>query len=202
MSTTDKYSNGVLHKLSANAEQFEPKRTNNFELYIPSLDSVKYNKGGKGTATNINSKDIILAVKDVTGLQASIEALPIKYGNATANYAGVPSFGTSQITFNDFLGIDVARALEAWWNKVFDLTTHKIGRKKDYAFTAYLIEYTPDGVVTRTWELHNCWINSFELGNYDNEDNSIRRVTCSFVYDWFNEASSVTKPFNTITYNA
>lgn len=186
--TWDKLSNGVLHMVSKNAEMFEPLRSNNFELYIPSLIHVDY-VSGPNAGTAIKSRDFVLSVKSVTPPSATINTLEIAYGNAKAKYAGMSEFNTSEIVFNDFLGIDVARALEAWYNKVFNLNTHQIGRKKDYAMLAYLIEYSPDGMLQRVWELHNCWINSFQLGSYDNDDPSIRQVTCSFVYDWFNEST-------------
>jgi hypothetical protein len=183
--TSQKIDNGVIHMVSNLDDRFEPMRSNNFELYIPALANLK-----TSTGKYVSDTDFILSVKNVGSPSASVDTLEVGYSNAKAKYAGMASFDNKDIVFNDFLGIDVARVLEAWYNQVFDLKTHKIGRKSKYAKTAYLIEYTPDGQIERTWELHNCWINSFELGAYDNENSSIREVKCTFVYDWFDEAPS------------
>lgn len=175
---------GVMHIAANNNDDFEPQRSNNFELIINGLEGYTSPSGKK-----VNKEYITLSVASVNAPSVSVDTLDVSYGNSKAHYAGVASFGDGSITFNDYVGIDVAGMLNAWFNKVFDLKTHAIGRKSTYAKTANLIEYTPDGMVNKTWELHNFWIKSFELGEFSQEDNSIRKVSCQFVYDWFKDTT-------------
>ena len=110
--TWDKTSNGVIHMVANNSDKFEPMRSNNFELYIPDLSKFRY-EGGKHSGSKLSPEEFILSVKNVTAPSVSVNTLEVAYGNAKAKYAGMSEFNTSEIVFNDFLGIDVARALEA-----------------------------------------------------------------------------------------
>lgn len=179
--TNNKYL-GVQHIANNNDDNFEPQRSNNFELVIYDIENLKTASGKKVTRENIT-----LSVDSTAAPSVSVGVLKVSYGNSDANYAGKAEFGDCTVSFNDYVGIDVAGMLNAWFNLVFDLKNHAIGKKSKYAKKAVLIEYTPDGEINKIWQLHNFWPTSFELGEFSQSDGNIRKISCKFVYDWFND---------------
>lgn len=182
------YQLGTYHM--ANVHEFEPQRTNNFEVQIVGLP-------------NTNGRTITLAVASYTAPQIEQQVIEVDYGNNKIKFAGKPTFNNSPITLNDFIGQDVEKIISDWQKLAYDYSTQKIGwaYNRDvagnvftdeqgnqvyggYKKTAYLIEYAPDGSCARTWMLVGCWIQSLSLGNYSQEGNAVRQIECTLVYDY------------------
>lgn len=53
----------------------------------------------------------------------------------------------------------------------------------DYKLTANLIEYTPDNMVVRTWELKGCWVSGISESEFNSESNDKRLITANITYD-------------------
>lgn len=172
---------GTYHMVSNTG--FEPQRNNNFEVQITGLNSLKSVDKGKSLASNAGEL-ITLSVATYSAPQINISPITVSYGNNKVKFAGTPEFPDSSIVLNDYIGINVERILSAWQRLVYDPKTQAIGNAADYKKMAYLLEYDPSGKQCRQWELHGCWISQLQLGDFNQEGNSVRQVTCTLTYDW------------------
>jgi len=173
---------GTYHM--ASDARFEPQRNNNFEVQIIGLDKLTTVQKQQKLSADAGSS-LTLSIATFKAPSMSVQVIPISYGNNKVKFAGVPEFDNSDITFNDFIGIDVANILQAWFKQVYDMRTQKVGRKVGgYARNGYLIEYDPSGEQARQWQLVNCWLSSFDLGDFAQEGNSVRTVSATLVYDY------------------
>lgn len=181
------YQLGTYHM--ANVHEFEPQRTNNFEVQITGLGE--------------DGKTITLAVASYSAPQISQQVIEVDYGNNRIKFAGKPTFENSSITLNDFIGQEVEKKISDWQKLAYDYSTQKIGWAYNktvngntitgqdgnqvyggYKKTCYLIEYAPDGSMPRVWMLVGCWIQSLNLGNYSQDGNQVRQIECTLVYDY------------------
>ena len=99
-------------------------------------------------------------------------------------YAGVPSFDSGTLTYNDYIGADTKAVLEAWQNLSYNVKTEKVGLVSDYKKDCYMIEYTPDLQKVRQYILHGCWISSLSESDRDHESNNKSQITVTIQYDW------------------
>ena len=152
----------------ANGGQFEPMRTNNFELQIAGID---------------DSDDIMLSVASFSAPNIQQDVIPVPYGNSNVKFAGKPSFNDSTITCNDFVGMNVEKALSDWQKLAYNYGTGEIGYAHEYKREAYLIEYDTKGLPIRSWRIIGCWLSSLNLGQFSQEGNQVRQIECTFVYD-------------------
>ena len=160
---------------------FEPQRTNNFEFQISGLQNLIM-VGGKKVPANI-SEVITLSVASYSAPTLSISPIDINYANNLIHFAGKPSFQSSNLTINDYIGLDVERLLMAWMNTVYNPETQEIGNAVDYKKVAYLIEYDPQGRTARQWQLNGCFPTSISLGSFDQSGNSVRTLTMDITFD-------------------
>lgn len=190
-----KYNNnasGAYH-MTKDPSTFEPQRNNNFEVVITFNEKIKskgilVSKAGQ-TTENIKIDDAVKYIRLATATfgapQANLDVLKVHYQNNLAKYAGKPEFSESSITFNDFIGADIERILDAWFNLAYNLEKETIGSADEYKQTATLYEYSPNGDTVRSWVLEGVWLSSFNLGEFDQEGGSVRRVTGTLQYDRF-----------------
>lgn len=182
---TNQYKLGTYHMVGN--DDFEPQRTNNFELQITGLETLKYfqnNQSGIGGAVPSNiATQLTLSVSDFSAPNFNVSPIEIPYANNKVKYAGVPSYEGGSITFNDFLGMDTERLLMAWFKEVYNPASQAVGRATSYKKTAFLVEYDPSGQFSRVWELVGCWISSLDLGTFAQGTNDVRKISCTFQYD-------------------
>jgi hypothetical protein len=173
---------GTYHM--AQDSRFEPQRNNNFEVQIVGLDNLTTVHKEQKVSADAGS-NFTLSIASFKAPSMSVQVIPISYGNNKVKFAGVPEFENSDIVFNDFIGVDVANILQAWWKKVYNMKTQQVGRKVGgYARNGYLIEYDPEGGQARQWQLVNCWPSSFDMGDFAQEGNAFRTVSITLVYDY------------------
>lgn len=172
---------GAYH-FSANKEQFEIQRGNNFDLLITDLDGIT-EWGGVEQFTN--AEDYIrLSVLSTSVPHFSQNPIEIKRGNTSVKYAGVISYGSGSLRVYDFIDIRVKDILMAWQALSGDPRTQKVGLQKDYKKKCYLMEYTPDySRIVRTWELDGCWISSMSEDDYSQDANNARTTSITLEYD-------------------
>ena len=156
-------------KHMANGYSFEPMRTNNFELQI--------------TGAGIRNTDIMLSVASFTAPNIQQEAIQVHYGNSSVKFAGKPTFADTTITCNDFIGMDVEKALSDWQKQAYNYESGEVGYAHEYKKEAVLIEYDTKGNPKRQWRIIGCWISSLNLGQFSQEGNQVRQIECTFVYD-------------------
>lgn len=180
---------GTYH-LGENPRLYEPQRTNNFEFVVTNIDDI-LRPGPAGDKTDgvfRNAQEILrISVSSASVPHFSQETLSVKRGNSTIKFAGTPSFSDGEVVFRDYIGANTKEILMAWQNLSYNVYTEKVGAlaRTNYKKDAYLIEYPPDfAQPIRRWVLHGCWVSKLSEDNYDNENNSLKLVTCIIPYDW------------------
>lgn len=172
---------GTYHMARAN--DFEPQRTNNFEVQITGLNNLA--SVDKGRILASNAGDIItLSVASYDAPQINITPITVSYWNNKIKFAGLPEFPDSSIVLNDYIGLNVERILSAWQKLAYNPKTQKIGQATNYKKIAYLIEYAPDGTQARQWQLTGCWLAALQLGSFSQEGNAVRQITATMTYDY------------------
>jgi len=171
---------GAYHMIGDDG--YEPQRSNNFEIHIYGLDNL-YSVDRTYKLSSDVQKELTLSVASVGGLNFDTNPIEVAYGNTKVKYAGLPSVGNTDITFNDYIGKSTERIITAWYGLVFNPKTQTIKKATDYKKRAILIETDPEGNNSRAWELQGCWPSSVHLGAYDYNNGGIRQITMTLTYD-------------------
>lgn len=165
-----------------NQDNWEPQRTNNFELVIEGLDVIVMANGNMYKVPDACDR-IRLSVASFTAPSLEIDRITTHYANNSIKWAGKPNFPDSSIVINDYIGVSTEEVLSAWFRAAYDFKSEKVGLAKNYKKTAYLIEYDPQGGTPRIWKLDGCWIAQFQLGEWSQEGNQQRQLSATFIYD-------------------
>lgn len=180
-STYQPYQFGAYHMIGN--DNWEPQRTNNFEIHIYGLNSLI--SADKGLKMPSNSGQYLtLATKSVGDLGIDISPIAVDYGNNAINFAGKPSYNSISIDFNDYVGLETERIIAAWHRLVYDPKTQKIGRASVYKKSAHLLEFSPDGAFRKCWELKGCFPTSVSYGGYDQSGGSVRNISVTLSIDY------------------
>lgn len=126
---------------------------------------------------------LALSLRDYTGPQMSVETLSIRTGNGTVNYAGVPSVGTSPISFTDYIGQKTEFILLAWYSMAHNILNDKIGFKEYYSNDGILYKWAPNGTRQISWWLLGCWINEYSQGQFSRQNPDLRQFSTTIYYD-------------------
>ena len=168
--------------LTDNPKYYEIQRSNNFVFYVSGL-SKAFNIANNKYAQD-NADDVIkISVNRATVPHFTQSAIQVKRGNNTMKFAGVPEFGSGSIDLNDYIGAGTKDVLLAWQNKSYDVRTEKVGLASDYKKDAYLLEYTPDYQLVRTWKLMGCWISGLSEGEYSHDSADKHIISATIEYD-------------------
>lgn len=168
--------------LTDNPKHYEIQRTNNFVFYVNGLSN-SFNIP-QNTYAAANADDVIrVSVSKASVPHFSQSPIEVKRGNNTMKFAGVPQFESGEIELNDFIGAGTKDVLLAWQNQSYDVRTEKVGLASDYKRDAYLLEYTPDYQLVRTWKLMGCWISKLNEGAYDHNSGDKHSITATIEYD-------------------
>lgn len=168
--------------LTDNPKYYEIQRSNNFVFYVSGL-SKAFNIANNKYAQD-NADDVIkISVNKSTVPHFTQSAIQVKRGNNTMKFAGAPEFGSGSIDLNDYIGAGTKDVLLAWQNKSYDVRTEKVGLASDYKKDAYLLEYTPDYQLVRTWKLMGCWISGLSEGEYSHDSADKHTITATIEYD-------------------
>ena len=171
---------GAYHMIDR--REWEPQRTNNFEIQFPGLNgliSIDQNIALPDNATDL----LTLSVKSVSYPNTNIGKLQVYYGNNSINFAGKPEYGECEIVVNDFIGIQTERIIMAWSRMVYDPKTEAIGWATEYKRDGYLMEYSPDGKIVRRTQLRGCFPGNVSPGSFDYTGNDIREISVTFYCD-------------------
>lgn len=174
---------GSYH-FSANKEQFEIQRGNNFE-FIPdaSLNGI--------VAYNSNILDfkkaqeyIRLSVSAASVPHFTQDVITVRRGNTAVKYAGPMNWDSGSLECYDFIGAQTKDILMAWQAKSGNPMYQTVAQQSEYKVSATLIEYTPDySKKVRTWRLDGCWISGISEDNFSQDANGARKISCTIQYD-------------------
>ena len=171
---------GAYHMIGQ--DDWEPQRTNNFEVQFPNLGqlfSIDQELALPGNASDL----LTLSVKSVDYPSTNIDKLTVSYGNNSINFAGKPSYGDVSIVVNDYIGIQTERIIMAWSALVYNPKNETVGWASQYKRDGYLFAYSPDGKIARKTQLRGCFPGTVQPGSFSNDDNSIREISVTFYCD-------------------
>lgn len=175
------YQYGAYHMIGN--DNWEPQRTNNFEIHIYGLDSLTSADKGLSMPSNAG-KFLTLSTNSVGDLGVNINALDVDYGNNRIHFAGKPDYSTISLSFNDFVGLETERIIAAWHKLVYNPKTQQIGRASVYKKPAHLLEFSPDGDYIKCWELHGCFPTSVSYTGYNQSSADIRKISVTLSIDY------------------
>lgn len=168
--------------LTDDPKHYEIQRSNNFMFYVSGLSNAFNIVSNKYAQTNAD--DVIkVSVTRSSVPHFTQSVISVKRGNNTMKFAGTPEFGSGQIELNDWIGAGTKEVLYAWQQKAYNVHTEKVGLASDYKKDAYLLEYTPDGQLIRTWKLMGCWISGLSEGEFNSESNDKHTISATIEYD-------------------
>ena len=177
---------GAYH-LSDNPTLYEPARSNTFEFVVTRLGQLLragYSADQSNAYLGTNAEELLrISVVSSTVPTFSQEPIIIRRGNSVMKAAGIPTFKAGSLVINDYLGADGKSILMAWQNLSYNVKTEKVGRMKDYKKDCYLLEYSPDYQLVRTWKLKGCWISDLTMPDFNQEEGGKRQITASIEYD-------------------
>ena len=176
---------GVYH-LADNPAQYQPVRTNNYRCICQGLEEL-VRVGGDANNRNDyleNAQEVIdFSVVSFDAPNFTQDEIQIRRGNSTVYFAGTPRFNTSNLVINDFVGADGKSILQAWQALSYDVVNDIINPSTKYKKDMLILEYTPDNVLIKVWELKGCWITSLTETGYRSESPAKKTVTATIRYD-------------------
>ena len=176
---------GVYH-LADNPAQYQPVRTNNYRCICQGLEEL-VRVGGDANNRNDyleNAQEVIdFSVVSFDAPNFTQDEIQIRRGNSTVYFAGTPRFNTSNLVINDFVGADGKSILQAWQALSYDVVNDIINPSTKYKKDMLILEYTPDNVLIKVWELKGCWVTSLTETGYSSESPAKKTVTATIRYD-------------------
>ena len=176
---------GVYH-LADNPAQYQPVRTNNYRCICQGLEEL-VRVGGDAKNRNDyleNAQEVIdFSVVSFDAPNFTQDEIQIRRGNSTVYFAGTPRFNTSNLVINDFVGADGKSILQAWQALSYDVVNDIINPSTKYKKDMLILEYTPDNVLIKVWELKGCWVTSLTETGYSSESPAKKTVTATIRYD-------------------
>ena len=179
---------GAYH-IADNPQLYEPARSNNFELVVTGIDTLLQAGVDENTATENDyirngQETIRVSVLSSSVPHFELGDIQVKRGNSTSHYAGVPTFNTTDLVVNDYIGARTKDVLMAWQGLAYDVRGEKIRSSANYKKDCTLYEYTPDyEKVIRYWEIKGAWVSNVTEDAFSNENNDKRQVTATIIYD-------------------
>lgn len=167
----------------AHKKDFEPGRSSDFIFKVKFARDL-YDMDGKFVATAADaSETLALSLRDFAGPSMTVDPITLRTGNGEMKYAGVPTVGTSAISFTDYIGMDTERILLAWYIQCHNPKNDKIGFKEYYSNDGLLYKWAPNGTRVIDWRLQGCWINEYNQGNYSRQNPEFRQFSTTIQYD-------------------
>lgn len=168
--------------LTDNPKYYEIQRSNNFVFYISNISNLF--SIPQNTYAAANAEEVIkLSVNKAFVPHFTQSAISVKRGNGTMKFAGAPEFRSGSIQLNDYIGAGTKDILLAWQAKSYNVRTEKVGLASDYKRDAYLLEYTPDYQLVRTWKLFGCWISELSEDDYSHDSADKHSISATIEYD-------------------
>lgn len=180
---------GASH-IAEGLADYEAARSAFFVLTIPKDQLVNLRKPTETTDKNAkmldsnNAADIIrLNVTKTSVPQFSVGVEQYRRGNEVVKFATVPEWEEGTLEVDDVVGVNTKDILISWLYLAYNPHTRMGGRMKDYKKNAILQEFTQDYELIREWEIKGIFLNKVTDSEFDRENDSKRKISCTFQYD-------------------
>jgi len=136
----------------ATDSNWEVQRTNHFEFVIANL---------------ANGANFTMAVESVKLPSVQIATTDLRHGNEIVKVATNPQYDGGSVTLKDAIGADIEMVLWAWYTQVLDVAGDSImGLVVNYKRTARLVQWSPDNVISRSWQCTGVFPTSVQSGDF------------------------------------
>lgn len=170
--------------IADNPQYFEPQRQNTFVFYVEGLNKLVSKTLINNTYARDNAEDVFrLSVSSASVPHFKVNTITLKRGNNSMKFAGTPEFNAGKVVLNDYIGAGTKDVLIAWKNQAYDVQTEKVGLSTDYKVDGYLLEYTPDYQLVRTWIMRGCWISEISEDDYNHDSPEMKTLNATLEYD-------------------
>lgn len=163
---------------------FEPQRTNQMQLIITGLD------GQSSSRDDV----LMLSIASFPLPKVTSGIIEIGYLNEKRKFAGNPTYEDLTLVFNDYVDKDVAGILWRWRQLVHDPVTGKGKLAAAYKKTAYIKQWSPDGLIERDYRLEGCWPQNMDPGESDQSGEESVKISLTLVIDKFYPEFAGIKP--------
>lgn len=179
----ENYSINHLISDTAAYRAFEPQRTSNayFEIELDGIELVDLYGDPlapipPSAVSNYGLNTLLRVSLESMGMpNNSSEVLSIRKGNEVVKYAGGVTFENIELTVTDWIGADMERLISAWDGMRYNPFTGILNPSYKYKRTGTIVQYSPDGEITRTWTCLGCWINNVRYGEYNRTNAATER---------------------------
>lgn len=171
----------AIEKLGAShlaSDGYEVQRTNNFEIVISGI--------GELTGNVNDTRTITLAIESGFLPSEESSSQELNYSNTLVKVAGTTTYSGGSLVVKDVISEneDIEAIIIAWRKAVYDPDTDKVGLAFNYKKDARVIQYAPDGTMTRTWKLLGVWPRSVNYGNLEyGSGGAIKTIEIGLEYD-------------------
>lgn len=153
-------------------DTYLPLTTNNFEIRIYGLD---------GTSPTENSDLLTLSTNEIGEIQQEQDAITVHYGNGLIKFPSKVSFTDVDWTLNCYCSPNVADALQAWSEQVYNPNTELMGLPSQYMRNVYFIKYDGQGNARQVLKSPGTWIRALKYGAMNQEGGQVVQVSCTLV---------------------
>lgn len=159
--------------LAAMAGEFEPQRTNHFQITFQGP-----------TGINPADSDLIRLTMDAGFLPSeSSNEIELAFLNEKRYVAGSVSFEAGSITLKDMVDRDTAGAIVRWRQKVYEPLSGAVGFAAVYKCEGRITLLSPTGLELRQWRIVGAWPQSVNYGTLDMGSDDNVKIECSIRYD-------------------
>lgn len=182
---------GAYH-IASDYASYEAARSAFFVLTIPKGQFANLRKPTDKALDDANAKLLKedkaaevfrLNVTKTSVPQFSVGVEQYRRGNDVVKFATVPEWEEGTLEVDDVVGVNTKDILISWLYLAYNPHTRMGGRMKDYKKKATLQEYTQDYELVREWELEGVFLSKVTDSEFDRENDSKRKVSCTFQYD-------------------
>lgn len=188
MARENSFAKGAYH-IANNKVEYNPQRSNNFELIIHGIDDI-LRMGSRDGSTDTadilrdGQESIRLALKSCTTPEITQSSIEVNRGNSTIKFAGKPTFSDISLVAYDYIGSNTKDVLLAWQALSYNGKYDYIGEARNYKKDCQLLQLTPDGEIVRYWDIKGAWLKSVKASDFDYSGDSIQTIDASISIDW------------------
>ena len=134
------------------------------------------------------SDEINLRVKSSTIPKSTNEKIEIRHKGHRVYQNGISlPEGTITLTFNETVDNTVKKLIKAWREAVYDFKSGKAGKKADVTCTIILDQLDKEDKPVWRYTLKGCFIEDYDLGEYNSEGGAASEPSLTISYDWFED---------------
>lgn len=159
------YTNAV--ELMSGNPSFEPQQKQNFKVVIDGWQEL-----------------VCLSCENFPLPKMTVEEQEVMFGNQSIYFAGKATIEGGDVTFVDYVPLDIAILLQTWANSVYNPRTGVRGKAKDYKRTAQVLCFEGDmKTPTHVYQIKGIWPTAHTPDDMSYTEPGLRKITMTLKFD-------------------